>query len=437
MSNWQDTYKSRITTPDEAVKAVKSGNRMFLTGNASVPLQLLAALVKRAPELENVEICHPLAICPSDYVSPEMEGHLRVNSMFISANVRKAVNEGRADFTPVMLSEFPLLFKNGHLPLDVAFIHVSPPDQHGFCSMGAESGLTISAAEVAKIVIAQVNEQMPRTLGDTLMHVDRMHHIVPLNCPLTEMAMSEDVDNDVVERIAAHIAGLIPDGATMQLGIGAIPNAVLKYLLDKKDLGIHSELISDGVIDLVEAGVLTNARKSIHPGKIVAGFLLGTKRLYEWVDNNPLVQLHRTEYVNDPFVVAQNDRMVAINSAIEIDLTGQVCADSIGPKMYSAVGGQLDFIYGASRSKGGVPIISMPSTSELRDGTVISKIVPMLKQGAGVVTSRNHVHFVVTEFGVAALYGKSVRQRAQALINIADPRFREEITRNARELHYI
>ena len=410
---------------------------MFLTGNASVPLQLLAALVKRAPELENVEICHPLAICPSDYVSPEMEGHLRVNSMFISANVRKAVNEGRADFTPVMLSEFPLLFKNGHLPLDVAFIHVSPPDQHGFCSMGAESGLTISAAEVAKIVIAQVNEQMPRTLGDTLMHVDRMHHIVPLNCPLTEMAMSEDVDNDVVERIAAHIADLIPDGATMQLGIGAIPNAVLKYLLDKKDLGIHSELISDGVIDLVEAGVLTNARKSIHPGKIVAGFLLGTKRLYEWVDNNPLVQLHRTEYVNDPFVVAQNDRMVAINSAIEIDLTGQVCADSIGPKMYSAVGGQLDFIYGASRSKGGVPIISMPSTSELRDGTVISKIVPMLKQGAGVVTSRNHVHFVVTEFGVAALYGKSVRQRAQALINIADPRFREEITRKARELHYI
>jgi len=410
---------------------------MFLTGNASVPLQLLAALVKRAPELENVEICHPLAICPSDYVSPEMEGHLRVNSMFISANVRKAVNEGRADFTPVMLSEFPLLFKNGYLPLDVAFIHVSPPDQNGFCSMGAESGLTISAAEVAKTVIAQVNEQMPRTLGDTLMHVDRMHHIVPLNCPLTEMAMSEDVDKDVVERIAAHIAGLIPDGATMQLGIGAIPNAVLKYLLDKKDLGIHSELISDGVIELVEAGVLTNARKSIHPGKIVAGFLLGTKRLYEWVDNNPLVQLHRTEYVNDPFVVAQNDRMVAINSAIEIDLTGQVCADSIGPKMYSAVGGQLDFIYGASRSKGGVPIISMPSTSELRDGTVISKIVPMLKQGAGVVTSRNHVHFVVTEFGVAALYGKSVRQRAQALINIADPRFREEITRKARELHYI
>ncbi len=437
MLNWHERYQSRMTTAEEAVKAVRSGDRMFLTGNASVPLQLLAELVKRAPELENVEICHPLAICPSDYVSPAMEGHLRINSMFISANVRKAVNEGRADFTPVMLSEFPLLFKNGHLPLDVAFIHVSPPDQHGFCSMGAESGLTISAAEVARIVVAQVNEQMPRTLGDTLMHVDRMHHIVPLNCPLTEMAMSDDVDKDVVERIAAHIAGLIPDGATMQLGIGAIPNAVLKYLLGKKDLGIHSELISDGVIDLVEAGVLTNARKSIHHGKIVAGFLLGTKRLYDWVDNNPLVELHRTEYVNDPFVVAQNDRMVAINSALEVDLTGQVCADSIGPKMYSSVGGQLDFIYGASRSKGGVPIIAMPSSAELRDGTVISKIVPMLKQGAGVVTSRNHVHFVVTEFGVAELYGKTVRQRTQALINIADPRFREDISRQARELHYL
>lgn len=437
MSNWQDTYNSRLTTPEEAVKAVRSGDRLFLTGNASVPLQLLAALVKRAPELENVEICHPLTICPSDYVAPEMEGHLRVNSMFISANVRKAVNEGRADFTPVMLSEFPLLFKNGLLPVDVAFIHVSPPDQNGFCSMGAESGLTISAAEVAKIVVAQVNEQMPRTLGDTKMHIDRMHHIVQVNCPLTEMAMGDDLDRDVVEKIAAHISDLIPDGATMQLGIGAIPNAVLKYLLGKKDLGIHSELISDGVIELVEAGVLTSARKSLHPGKIIAGFLLGTKRLYDWVDNNSLVELHRTEYVNDPFVVAQNDRMVAINSALEIDLTGQVCADSIGPKMYSAVGGQLDFIFGASRSKGGVPIIAMPSTSTLRDGTVVSKIVPMLKQGAGVVTSRNHVHFIVTEFGVASLYGKSVRQRTEALIGIADPRFREEITRKARELHYL
>jgi acetyl-CoA hydrolase len=319
----------------------------------------------------------------------------------------------------------------------VALIHISPPDENGYCSMGAESGLTISAAEVAKTVIAQVNEQMPRVLGDTKIHIDSISHIVPVNSPLGEYAMGSSGDDEVIQEMAKHIAELIPDGATMQLGIGAIPDAVLKYLYDKKDLGVHSELISDGVIDLVEAGVVNNARKTLHPGKIVCGFLLGTKRLYDWVDNNPLVELHRTEYVNDPFVIVQNDRMVAINSAIEVDLTGQVCADSIGTKMHSAVGGQLDFIYGASRSKGGVPIIALPSTSVLRNGSVVSKIVPTLKHGAGVVTSRNHVRYVVTEFGVADLYGKSVRQRTQALIGIAHPRFREEITETARELKYL
>lgn len=436
-ANWQESCKPRITTPDEAVKAVKSGDRVFLTGNASVPLPLLDALVRRAPQLKDVEVCHPLTICPDDYVAPEMQGHLRINSMFISANVRKAINEGRADFTPVMLSEFPLLFKNGHLPLDVAMIHVSPPDENGYCSMGAESGLTISAAEVARIVIAQVNEKMPRTLGDTAMHISKMDYIVPADEPLFEMPMGDDADQDVVERIASHIAKLIPDGATMQLGIGAIPNAVLKFLFEKKDLGVHSELISDGVIDLVEAGVVNGSRKTLHPGKIVCGFLLGTRRLYDWVSNNPMVELHRTEYVNDPFNVAKNDRMVAINSAIEVDLTGQVCADSIGPKMYSAVGGQLDFIFGSSRSKGGVPIIALPSSSRLRDGSLVSKIVPMLKHGAGVVTSRNHVHYVVTEYGAAALYGKSVRQRAEALIKIAHPQFRDEILEKAQELHYL
>lgn len=435
--NWQETYQSRITSADQAMLSVKSGDRVFLTGNASVPLLLLEALVKRAPMLKDVEICHPLTICPDDYVAPEMAGHLRVNSMFISTNVRKAVNQGLADFTPVMLSEFPLLFKNGHLPLDVAFIHVSPPDEQGYCSMGAESGLTISAAEVAKIVIAQVNQKMPRTLGDTRMHIDKMDHIIPVDCIISEHAMGAEADDAEVEQIAKHISKLIPDGATMQLGIGAIPDAVLKHLFEKKDLGVHSELISDGVIDLVEAGVVNGSRKSLHPGKIICGFLLGTRRLYEWVDNNPLVELYRTEYVNDPFVVAKNDRMVAINSAIEVDFTGQVCADSIGPKMHSAVGGQLDFIYGASRSKGGVPIIALPSTSTLRDGSVVSKIVPMLKPGAGVVTSRNHVHYVVTEFGAAELYGKTVRQRTQALINVAHPQFREEITEKAKELNYL
>ena len=435
--NWRKTYQPRLTTAEEAMKVVKSGDRIFLTGNASVPLPLLDALVKRAPQLQDVEICHPLTICPEDYVSAEMEGHLRVNSMFISANVRKAVNQGRADFTPVMLSEFPLLFKNGHLPLDVALIHVSPPDSEGFCSMGAESGLTLSAAEVASCVIALINDQMPRTLGDTALHINQMHHLIAGDMPLFEMPMGEESDQEIVQRIAAHIATLIPDGATMQLGIGALPNAVLKFLLEKKDLGIHSELISDGVIDLVEAGVVNGSRKTLHPGKIICGFLLGTKRLYDWVNNNPRVELHRTEYVNDPFVVARNERMVAINSAIEVDFTGQVCADSIGTRMHSAVGGQLDFIYGASRSKGGVPIIALPSTSRLRDGSLVSKIVPMLKPGAGVVTSRNHVHYVVTEFGVATLYGKTVRQRTQALIGIAHPDFRAEITEKAKELNYL
>ncbi len=429
-------YQSRVTTAQKAVKVIKSGQRVFLTGNVSVPQTLLAALVEIAPTLKDVEICQALTVGAADYVDPAMEGHLRVNSMFISANIRKAVQEGRADFTPVLLSEFPLLFKQGILPLDVAIVHVSTPDEHGFCSLGVEVGLTKSAAESAKVVIAEVNEKMPRTLGDSFIHVSRLTHIVPVNYDIPELPMADEGDAEIVQKVAGHVAGLIPDGATMQLGIGGIPDAVLKYLFDKKDLGIHTELFSDGVIDLVNAGVLTNARKSLHPGKIVAGFILGTKRLYEWVDDNSMIELHRTEYVNDPFVIAQNDRMVAINSAIEVDLTGQVCADSIGPKLYSGVGGQLDFIYGASRSKGGVPIIALPSTAVMRDGTQISKIAAMLKLGAGVVTSRNHVRFVVTEYGVADLYGKTIRQRAQALIKIAHPQFQEELQRQAKELHY-
>ena len=435
--DWTSIFKSRIVTAEEAVRCVKSGDRIFLTGNVSVPQKCLGALVEYAPNLENVEICQALTIGPADYVKPEMEGHLRVNTLFISHNVRKAVQEGRADFTPVLLSEFPLLFKRGHLPLDVAIIHVSPPDEHGFCSLGVEVGLTKSPAESAKMIIAEVNQQMPRTLGDSFMHVSRLNYIVPVNYPIPEMAMSEEGNSEVVEKIAGYISDLIPDGATMQLGIGAIPDAVLKYLRHKKDLGVHSELFSDGVIDLVNEGVLTNARKTLHPGKIIAGFMLGTQTLYHWADDNPLIEFHRTEYVNDPFVIAQNERMVAINSAIEVDLTGQVCADSIGPKLYSGVGGQLDFIYGASRSKGGVPIIALPSTTQLRDGTLVTRIAAMLKQGAGVVTSRNHVRYVVTEYGVADLYGKTIRQRAQQLISIAHPAFREDLQRQAEELHYL
>ncbi len=435
--DWTNIYQSRITTAEAAVQAVKSGDRIFLTGNVSVPQKALGALVDCAARLHDVEICQALTIGPADYVNPGMEEHLRVNTLFISQNVRKAVHEGRADFTPVLLSEFPLLFKQGVLPVDVAIIHVSVPDEHGFCSLGVEVGLTKSPAESAKIIIAEVNQQMPRTLGDSFIHVSRLNHIIPVDYPIPEMPMAEEGNSDVVERIAGFIAELIPDGATMQLGIGAIPDAVLKYLHYKKDLGVHSELFSDGVIDLVNEGVLTNARKSLHPGKIIAGFMLGTQQLYKWSDDNPLIEMHRTEYVNDPFVIAQNERMVAINSAIEVDLTGQVCADSIGPKLYTGVGGQLDFIYGASRSKGGVPIIALPSTAILRDGTPITRITAMLQPGAGVTTTRNHVRYVVTEYGVADLYGKTIRQRARQLIGIAHPDFRPDLEKQAKELHYI
>lgn len=430
-------YQSRICTPAEAVQNIKSNQRIFLTGNCSIPQETLKALVNHAPNLENVEICHALSVGPADYVAPEMEKHLRVNTMFVSSNTRNAVHEGRADFTPVLLSEFTLLFKRKILPVDVALVHVSPPDEHGFCSLGIEVGLTKSPAEASKVIIAEVNQQMPRTLGDTFIHVSRLDHIVPVDYPLPELLMSKGEPEASIDKIASYIAELIPDGATMQMGIGAIPDAVLKYLYDKKDLGIHTELFSDSVIKLVEAGVLTGAQKTIHPHKIIAGFVLGSRRLYEWVDDNPLIELHRTEYVNDPFVIAQNEKQVAINSAIEIDLTGQVCADSIGPKVYSGVGGQLDFIYGASRSKGGVPIIALPSTTRLKDGREISRIVAMLNPGAGVVTTRNHVHYVVTEYGIVNLYGKTIRQRARSLISIAHPEFREELERKAKELNYI
>ena len=435
--DWTAQYESRVVTAAEAVKSVQSGNRVFMTGNVSVPQTLLAALVKHAPEVQNVEICQALSVGPADYVNPAMEGHLRVNTLFISANVRSAVQEGRADFTPVLLSEFPLLFKNKILPVDVAFIHVSPPDEHGFCSLGVEVGLTKSPAESARIIVAEVNEQMPRTLGDSFIHVSRLNRIVPVNYPVPELPMGGGGDDQISKKIAGYIAELIPDGATMQMGIGAIPDAVLGFLGDKKDLGIHSEMFSDGVVRLVESGVITNARKTLHAGKIVVGFVLGTRSLYEWVNDNPLCEFHRQEYVNDPFVIAQNEKMVAINSALEVDLTGQICADSIGPKLYSGVGGQLDFVYGASRSKGGVPIIALPSTTLMKDGTVVSRIAAMLKLGAGVVTSRNHVHYVVTEYGVAALYGRTIRQRARQLIAVAHPDFRKALEKDAAALNYL
>ncbi|PKO23574.1 MAG: 4-hydroxybutyrate CoA-transferase [Chloroflexi bacterium HGW-Chloroflexi-1] len=431
--SWQQIYHSKLCSADEAVQAIQSHNRLFMTGNCSVPKELLAALVRRAPELEEVEIVQVLTIGPAEYVEPRMAGHIQVNSLFISANVRKAVNEGRADFTPILLSQIPHALRDPNLLRpDVAMIHCSPPDEHGFCTFGVEVGLTKPAAEAARIVIAEVNDRMPRALGDSFIHVGRLTHIVPVSYPIVEVPMGSP--GELQKKIASFIAELIPDGATMQMGIGEIPDAVLLYLRDKRDLGVHTELFSDGVIDLVETGVITNAAKTLHRGKIIAGFALGSQRLYDYMDNNPLFEFHPQDYINDPFVIAQNSKQVAMNSALEVDLTGQVCADSIGPQFYSGVGGQLDFIYGASRSPGGLPIIALPSTA--KDG-VISRIVPMLKPGAGVVTTRNHVHYIVTEYGVADLHAKTIRQRVKALIDIAAPQFRDELTHFAKEQHWI
>ncbi len=434
MSVWTRIFESKITSAEEAAKMVPDGANMFLTGNCSVPQRLLAALVQRARDgqVEGVRIHQVLTIGDADYVSPDLEGKLRVNTMFISGNVRKAVNEGRADFTPIFLHEIPGLFRKGIVPLDVAFVHLSPPDEHGFCSYGIEVGLTKPAAENARMVIAEVNEKMPRTLGDSFIHVSKLTHVVQVDYPLVQMP--QGLAGDLEKSIGAHVAELIPDGATLQLGIGSIPDGVLYYLRDKRHLGIHTEMFSDGVVDLVELGVVTNERKTLHPGKIIAGFILGSQRLYDFVHDNAMVEFHPQDYVNDPFVIAQNENMVSINSAIEVDLTGQVCADSIGHVFYSGVGGQVDFIRGAAHSKGGKPIIALPSTAK---NGALSRIVPTLKLGAGVVTSRNDVHYVVTEFGVADLYGKSVRQRVEALIRIAHPDFHHELRKRAQELHYI
>jgi acetyl-CoA hydrolase len=434
-ADWHQAYRDKLTTAEEAIaRTVTSGCRIFMTGNCSVPRVLVEALVDYAPQVEDVEIDQTLTVGAATWSAPELAGHLRSNVMFIGHNMRRAVWNQRADFTPVLLSEFPKLFQTGVLPIDVAFVHLSPPDDHGFCSFSIETGLTKTAAESADCIVAQVNPQMPYIQGDTFIHIDDLDYIVAADEPLDEFTMASAKPDETIEQIATHIAELIPDGATLQMGIGAIPDSVLGYLEHKKDLGIHTELFSDGVMNLVEKGVITGARKTLHPGKVIAGFVLGSKALYRWLDHNPIVELHRTDYVNDPCVVGRNYRQVAINGAIEVDLTGQVCADSIGAKLYSGVGGQMDFIYGASRSQEGVPILALPST--VKQGAM-SRIVPMLKPGAGVVTSRNHVHWIVTEFGAVDLYGKSIRERAHALIGIAHPEFREALEREAKALGYL
>jgi acyl-CoA hydrolase len=362
----------------------------------------------------------------ADYSLPEYEGHFRHNALFIGGNVRKAVQEGRADYTPIFLSEIESLFTSGALPIDVCLLQCTPPDNYGYMSLGPSIDASLTAAQCARKVIVEINDQVPRTLGDTFLHVSRVDRFIETSHPLSEYASHEI--SGVHRAIARHIAPMIPDGATIQTGIGGIPEAVLGLLKDHKDLGIHSEMVPDSVVELMRMGVINNERKSIHPRKVIAGFVLGTKLLFDFLDNNPSFEFHRTAYANDPFIIAQNDRMVALNSAIEVDLTGQVCADSMGHTPYSGIGGQVDFLRGAARSKGGMPIVTLPSTA--KDGAV-SRIVPRLRPGAGVVTSRGDVHYVITEHGVAYLHGKTLRQRAEALIRIADPRFRDELERYA------
>ena len=420
--SWEMDYKKRLKLADDALQCVKSGMRVYIQPGCAEPETLVEALMRRGPDLYDVEIVHMMTMGCAPYVAPEMAGHFRHNAMFIGSNVRAAINDGRADYTPIYLSEIEGLFESGEMPIDVALIEVSPPDSHGFCSFGVGVDTTLTAAKCARYVVAQVNDNMPRTYGDSFIHVSDIDALVESSRPLC--ALTKAVVSDLQIAIARNVASLIEDGAVLQTGIGGIPDAVLPMLMDRKDLAVHSELVSDGVIPLIEAGVLTGARKNFKPRKIILGFALGSKRLFEFVDNNPIFEFHPTAYTNDPALIARNDKMVAINSALQIDLTGQVCSDSIGNQFYSGIGGQVDFLRGASRSKGGKPIIAISSTA--KQGT-LSRIVPTLDPGAGVVTSRGLVRYIVTEYGIAYLHGKSIRERAKALIEIAHPDYRSEL----------
>ncbi len=420
--SWIDQYRSKLMNTSEAVSCVESDMRVYIHPGCAEPEALVEALIARAPHVKNVEIVHLLTLGTSPYCAPEMAQSFRHNALFVGGNVRQAVNEGRADYTPIFLGEVEALFESGDMPIDVAFIQVSPPDPHGYCSFGVGVDTTLTASKYARRVVAQVNAQMPRTYGDSFIHVSQLDSIVEVSQPLCEL--KSHGSDPVCDRIGAHCASLIEDGSVLQLGIGDIPDAILPKLMDRRDLGVHTELISDNAIPLIEAGVINGERKNFKPRKIILGFVLGSRKLFDFVDENPVFEFHPSAYTNDPWRIAQNHRMVAINSAIEVDLTGQVCAESIGPRFYSGFGGQLDFIRGAARSKGGKPIIALPSTAK---NETISRIVPRLAHGAGVLTGRADVHYVVTEFGVAYLHGRTIRQRAEALIQIAHPKFRNEL----------
>lgn len=429
---WKEKYADLISTPAEAVTHIAAGQRVFVATGCAAPEALVKAMVDRKNKLTDVEIVHLLTLGEAPYASRKLTQHFKVNSFFISQNVRDIIQEGLGNYTPIFLSDIPGLFSSGQLPLDVALIQVTPPNEQGLCSLGVSVDIVKSATENASLVIAQVNPQMPRTLGNSSIHVYDIDILVPADKPIIEVAPAKPSED--IRKIGEFVAALVDDGSTVEFGIGEIPQSVIEFLKEKKDLGVHTEMFTDAIMELIESGAVTGKLKSIDREKIVASFCMGTKALYDYVDNNPAFSFHPTEYVNDPFVISQQYKQVAINVALEVDLTGQVCADSLGTKFYSGIGGQVDFNRGAARSRGGKAIIALPSTA--KDGTV-SRITTHLSPGAGVVTTRGDVHYVVTEYGVAYLHGKSIRERAIALISIAHPNFRAQLMKDAVEAKYL
>ena len=420
--NWEELYNSKKVTAREAINKIQSNSRI-VTGHAvAEPRVLLDELVLNYKNFKNLEILHLVSLGKGDYTKKEMEGHIRHNALFVNANTREAVQSGFADYTPSFFYEIPRLFKKDYLQIDVCLLQLSSPDEHGYCSYGTSCDYTKSASECAKLVIAEINPNMPRVLGDNFIHISNIDYIVEVDYPLPELKPKEI--NDVEKAIGENCAKLIEDGSTLQLGIGSIPDAVLMFLHDKKDLGIHSEMVSDGIVDLFNKGIINNEKKSIHKNKIVLTFMMGTKKLYDFVNNNPVIEMYPVDYVNDPITVSKNRKMISINSCIQVDLFGQVNSESIGGKQFSGVGGQVDYVRGTSMSEEGKSIIAIPSTAS--KGT-ISRIVPKLDYGASVTTSRNDVHYIVTEYGTADLRGKTLKERANALISIAHPKFRNEL----------
>ena len=431
-TDWKQKYSDRITTAPEAMKIIRPGNSIFIGTGCAQPQHQVQALVEHSSHLSDTSIMHLLTMGVAPYADERFRERFKMNSFFIADNVRDALSRGVGDYTPIFLSEIPAEFTSGRIPIDIALITVSEPDQNGLCSLGISVDIVKTAATNAQYVIAQVNRHMPRTMGDSFIHVNSIDFMVPFDEPIIEV--EPPVLDDKLRQIGQNVARLVEDGSTIEFGIGRIPQAVAEFLRDKKDLGIHTEMFGDWIIQLVESGAVTCNKKNVNRGKIVASFCMGTRKLYDYVDNNPFFEFHRSDYVNDPFVIGQHDKMVAINVGLEIDLTGQVVADSLGYRFYSGIGGQVDFNRGAARSKNGKPIIAMPSTA--RDGQV-SRIVTRLTEGSGVVTTRGDVHYVVTEFGVAYLHGKSINERALALIHIAHPRFRNELIQAAKANRYI